>query len=108
MGTNYRANFGVGIEIKSPPIEDSLDEFYEVHEHLEDITENSPYEFKEYGDGGYTGDSNTFIIYIKDPFKDGYDITNKVNEFKQWLLKEEIFENEEDMLIDLVGGLNVC
>lgn len=100
MGVDYDASFGIGIEIE----ESNFNSDYEcMEEWLDTILEDTPYKYEQYGEGDYTGKDNTFIIIMDDPFSDGYDITEKVNQMGGFLRKHSI----DFAKIDIVGGLYV-
>ena len=94
MGIDYSASFGIGVEIgvEIDNIEDNM------YDYLERLLNNTSYVYAQYGNS-FTGE-NTFMILIKDPFENGYDITKKINELKKFLDKNNIKYDK----IDLVGG----
>jgi hypothetical protein len=103
IGIDYDASFGIGVEVEEIKCGKDVN-WFDMYGYLEELLENTDYKYAEYGDGVYTGGYNTFIITIKDPFKDGYDLTEKVKKMEEFLITNNI----EFDRIKVVGGLYVC
>ena len=102
MGVDYDANFGIGYEVgESYAIsEEELEEG--LYEYLgENVGEDFEY-FKTGND--YSGYNITYYLTIKDPFKDGLDLTPKKEELDKEIkrLKLETLSSFRE-----VGGLHV-
>jgi hypothetical protein len=101
MGVDYTGLYGVGIKIQLPTF-DEEHEFYEDEESWLDQILGEEYSYFDVGAGSYTGESNEFYVCLKNPFKDGYNILDKVVKLKKFLSDNEIkFFGE----VDEVGGL---
>ena len=97
MGTYYRAVFGIGVKLNSV---DECDE--DIQEYLENLTKGTDYFYDRSGDE--CSGKGDHYLFINSPFKDGYDITNKVEEFKKWLDDNKITHKNK---INVVGQLNI-
>lgn len=101
MGVDYTSHYGVGIKIQLPTFEEEH-EYYQDEESWLDQTLGEEYDYFDIGEGSYTGEENEFYVCLKNPFKDGYDITERVREMKTFLFDNNIeFFGE----VDEVGGL---
>ncbi len=113
MGVDYSSNWGIGIEIIKSDVINAIDEdvlknkyescWIEVLDEIEyhDDFKNR-YRVIRFGDA-YSGEDR-FAIVLQNPFKDGYDITPKIEEFKRDL-KGLGFDNIGE--IKEVGGLGI-
>lgn len=101
MGVDYTGNYGVGIKIQLP-IFDEEHEYYEDEESWLDQILGEEYSYFDIGAGSYTGEENEFYVCLKNPFKDGYNITEKVERLKTFLSENGIKSFGE---VDEVGGL---
>ncbi len=100
MGVDFEANFGIGAEIDNKCLNEK-NNFDNIEEYLDSILSNTPYVWFSYGEGSYTGESDFYIIALKNPFKNGYDITTEVNKLLCFLVEHKIKHSK----IDVVGGL---
>ena len=102
MSIDYEACFGIGVEIKRKKFDPSS-EYYSMEHYLDTILNGTPYEYDEYGNKHCADIEDIFIIIIKDPFKDGYNIQEKVKDMEIFLKGHNIeFDG-----IDVVGGLSI-
>ena len=99
MGVDYSGNYGVGIKIIIPNQEEIDDITF-----VDDLLEGTDFEYFEVGSSNYTGGVNDFYVCIVDPFKDGYDIRDKVEKLLQFLSFSGV---EAEGKVDQVGGLNI-
>lgn len=98
MGIDYDSNFGIGVYV-DVPYDDVNGEDIDQEEWLDDLLNNTPYEYSTYG----MFDEEYFFIYIKEPFEDGYDIRDKVKALEEFLNENKIDFDK----IDVVGGHRV-
>lgn len=104
MGVDYDAVFGIGVEVDY--INDG-DEETDLREKLENLDYKDLYEYGEAGDSGYSGRNPEYFIFIKDPFKDGYDITEKVWDFYEWLNENKVIHKSNKERVDICGDLRI-
>lgn len=104
MGIDYDANFGIGYEVEEgEEIKDSSD----LEEGLQE------YLYSELGDGfssfevgsAYSGRIDGVFIVIKEPFKDGLDLTNAKARLDKEINRLGLKAKGE---FREVGGLYVC
>jgi len=101
MGVDYTGNYGIGLRIQLPIFEEEH-QYYEDEESWLDQILGEEYYYFDVGEGSYTGEDNDYYVCLKKPFKDGYDILDKVVELKKFLSDNGIeFFGE----VDEVGGL---
>ena len=100
MGVDYGAEFGIGVEIEEIDFDENS-KYDGMYEYLADILKDTEYEYSRYGSGNYTGSPDTWIITMKNPFKDGYDISEKVIQMQKFLKEKNVSFDK----VDLVGGL---
>lgn len=104
MGVDYTGNYGIGIKIFIPELDENHEYYNDEIGYLESLLEDTSYSYFEVGEGSYTGNPNDYYIEIKNPFEDGYDIQNKVNALMTFLDEKQI---ESEGRVDIIGGLNV-
>ena len=113
MGVDYSGNYGVGVQVEFNDLFEVIAEKYEVDvddasdyilEYLDELLEGTDYDYFEVGDRMYSGQPNEIYIAIKDVFKDGYDIREKVTN-----LIKICEDNGLTMVgeVDVVGGLEI-
>lgn len=74
MGVDYNANFGIGYKVVDARTEEQIEEVEFLY-YLEEELEKTDYWCFETGDGWYTGNENEFFVVLKEPFKNGVDLT---------------------------------
>lgn len=104
MGVDYSGNYGVGVKIFTPDLDEDEDYDGDVMSWIDDVLKGTIYSFFEVGNGSYTGEENEICVCIDNPFSDGFDITDKVSALK-FFLAEKGIEYYDD--VDVVGGLNI-
>lgn len=104
MGVDYTGNYGIGIKVLIPELTGEFEDYGDL-EYLEELLEDSEdYYCFEVGSENYTGDYNELYVCIEEPFKDGYDITQKVNSLMNFIKENGLdFEGE----VNEVGGLHI-
>lgn len=103
MGVDYTGNYGIGVKVYIGELQGEYEDYGDL-EYIEEILEDSVYFCFETGSDSYGGNPNEIYICIEEPFKDGFDIEEKVSEFYKFLKLNNIdFEDE----VDVVGGLHV-
>lgn len=102
MGVDYTANYGIGFKINSNH-EDFEEDPYSF---LDDILEDSPYEYFEVGSGSYTGHSNDYYVALSaiDSEIDS-GLTGRVENLKAFLLSNDLISESDKG--SLVGGLRI-
>jgi hypothetical protein len=100
MGVDISALFGIGAKVIGFKKEYN-DEEISFEENLDNLLEESIYAYDKIGDENYSGDPDEYYIDILNPFKDGFNITEKVKKLKLFC-EEKGIEIEE---IGLYGGL---
>lgn len=113
MGVDYSGNFGIGIQVEFNNLFEVIAEECEVDvddaeeytlEYLDDLLQGTDYDYFEVGDRFYSGQPNEVFIVIKDVFKDGYDITEKVTNLIKFCEDNGLTMVGE---VDVVGGLEI-
>ena len=105
MGVDYRSNFGIGFQVKAKEFDEDS-EFCDMNEFLEDFCKGNNLEFFETGEAAYSSQEEaSFFVTLKDPFKDGADLTGKKEVLFSALWQSKIETIGE---FGLVGGLLVC
>lgn len=113
MGVDYSGNYGVGVQVEFDNLFEAIAERYGVDtddaeeytlEYLEELLEETDYNYFEVGDGNYSGQPNEVYIEVNDVFKDGYDITEKVTNLIKFCEDNGLTMVGE---IDVVGGLEI-
>lgn len=105
MGVDYSGNYGIGIKITLPELDENHEWFGDEIGRLDEILDDTDYYYFEVGAGSYTGESNDLYICIDEPFSDGYcGLEEKANKLLKFLQQNKIeFEGK----VDIVGGLNI-
>lgn len=108
MGVDYDAKYGIGYEI-CPNHDNECDyEYFDIESYLDDIVNKYSDILKltyfQTGEGDYTGDTNEYYLCVKNPFKDGYDLTKIKNKLDK-IIRDEGLETVGKF--GLVGGLHV-
>lgn len=102
MGVDYSGNYGIGCEVQLINKDEDFDTS-EILELIDDILEdNENYSYFEVGSEMYGGGNNSVYLIINDPFRDSYDITEKVENLREFCEKNGLLIVSE---IDVVGGL---
>lgn len=113
MGVNYSGNYGVGVPVDFNNLYEVIAEKYEVDvddadayvlNYLEYILQGTDYDYFEVGAMVYSCHSNEIYIEIKDVFRDGYDITEKVINLIEFCEDNGITMVGE---VGVVGGLEI-
>lgn len=106
MGVDYGFTSGIGVKIIAPDVKyDDNDEEIEFDfgEYLEEKLKDC--EDFVYDEGGnYYNDDISYFVYIKNPFGDGYDISNKVEAFERFLNEKKI---DYEGKVDLIGKATI-
>lgn len=100
MGVDYTGHYGVGVQIKRQ--EDTEDK--DFIDFLDEIIEDTGFYYFEVGKGNYTDDGNEIFLSLKEPFKDGYNIQQKVNELLDFITRHKLERVGE---VKEVGGLEI-
>jgi len=105
MGVDHQSNYGIGVLIKRKEFEEGHEYEDDFLTYLDDLLQDSSYEYFEVGEGSYTGEENDIYVVIKNPFENGYSgLNHKIDLLYKFLKEKEIeFDNE----VDLVGGMHV-
>ena len=105
MGVDYSGNYGIGVKVIIPTIEDENDEWFEDElGYLDSLLQETDYYYFQVGESSYTGGEDDTYVCLDKPFEDGYDITNKVNQLIEFLQSTNL---EVVGKVDEVGGLRV-
>ncbi len=107
MGVDYDATFGVGVIVNEPDFEseEMIEKGYEYTcEWLDCILTDTEFNYGESGYGAYTGNDNTFYIFISNPFAEGLDALQVKMDNLYKFLKENKIDYEGE--INLVGGVH--
>jgi hypothetical protein len=101
MGVDYEGVGGIGIEVSYD------EEKYEDHDDYFDSLnmKDSGFSWTSAGDGAYGGEYR-FYITIDNPFKDGYDLTEKVKELQAFLIENNV-DYGEDFEVDTIEDLSI-
>lgn len=110
MGVDYTGNYGIGCEVvlndnyfKNNNIDKDDWDTSNFLEYLDDLLDdNNHYSYFEVGSEMYGGNSNEIFLILRNPFKDSYDITEKVKNLREFCENNLLLINGE---IDVVGGL---
>lgn len=108
MGIDYDAEFGFGIKVGSIKKEqeiEGVDEEIDRYEILDDLLRDSDYVYTQSGAGDYTGEENTWYVFDKAPFKNGFDLTSKAEAIKTFCKEKGI---EIDGEVGIHGGVHMC
>jgi len=100
MGVDTSASFGIGAKVTGFKKEYN-DEKISFEENLDNLLDESIYTYEVVGGCDYSGNPNDLYVNIPNPFKDGFDITEKVKKLKLFC-EEKGIEIEG---VDLYGGL---
>lgn len=109
MGVDYNAVGGVGVMATREQLvamigEQKLeDDFYDDIEDAIDETFGAEGIFlATSGSASYSGGDDTYYLCIRDPFSDGYDLRDKVDQFKDTLRKSGFDDfSDVDVFCDL-------
>lgn len=113
MSVDYRGNYGVGVQVEFNDLFEVIAEKYEVDvddasdyifDYLDELLEGTDYDYFEVGAGNYSGQPNEVYIAIKDVFKDGYNIKEKVTNLVKFCEDNGLTIVGE---VDVVGGLYI-
>jgi hypothetical protein len=99
MSVDYDANFGVCVKVMDDYDEDEYDD---ACEYFEEILDGTDYEYGEVGNS--FGGNMEYYIFIGGLFKDGYDVSEKIKEFEEFLKRKGISYTGK---IDICGGVHV-
>jgi hypothetical protein len=108
MGIDYRASSGIGYAVCES---DELNEDEEMEEDLEDGLEeyidcNCGEDFDCFGTGnGYSGSIDGIYLILKEPFKDGLDLTKAKEKLDEEVKRLRL--DTEDEEFGVVGGLYI-
>ena len=108
MGIDYRASSGIGYAVCES---DELSEDEEMESELEDGLEEyidceCSEEFECFQTGnGYSGKTDGVFLVIKEPFKDGLDLTQAKEKLDKEVKRLRLGAESE---FGVVGGLYVC
>lgn len=110
MGVDYKANYGLGIELRSSEIVKNLrlpedPEDLEVYEIMEGLSLPSNLRLIQSGDGGYTGDVNDYYIILKEPLSNGITGLKEKSDALIDYVRSLGFTTPDE--VQLVGGLYV-
>lgn len=104
MGVDYSGNYGIGVKVLVPELEEEHDYFDDELGYVDNLLKDTEYEYFEVGDGSYSGKKDDLYICFKNPFKDGYNIEDKVIELYLFLSNTDL---EVIGKVNEVGGLRV-
>lgn len=110
MGVDYKASFGLGVEIKNFEFKKALllpedPPDLDICELMESFTVPNDLRLLESGDGGYTGDDNEYYIVLKDPLSNGISGLKEKSDYLISWVRDQGFTTPDE--IELVGGLHV-
>lgn len=103
MGVDYTGNYGIGVEVYIKELTGEYEE-WSYREYVEDILSSDDYFIFETGDGNYTGHQDDLYVCIKNPFIEGFCITEKANKL---IADLEFNSIEYRGKVNVVGGLYV-
>ena len=103
MGIDYSANYGIGYEVSASEDIDETDEMEDgLSEYLYCEREEG-FDSFEIG-SAYTGEIDGVYLIIKEPFKDGLDLTAAKERLDQEVKRLKL---ETDSEFGVVGGLYI-
>jgi hypothetical protein len=102
MGLDYSGNYGIGVQVSVPELDEEHEFYEDDYGYIDSLVEQDE-DYYMLETGNYDSEKD-FYICIKSPFKDGYDITEKVNKFMEFLDSTDLIVHGK---VDEVGGLNV-
>lgn len=97
MGVDYEAVFGIGVEVEAV---DDEDKETDLGEKIERLDYKDLYRYRSAGDNY----DEKYYIFMKNPFDNGYDITEKVWDFCEWLKDNKVIYKGR---VDICGDLCV-
>ena len=105
MGVDYTGNYGIGVKIFTPDLDEDEDYDGDYLSWVDDVLEGTDYYYFEVGSSNYSGGENDIYVIINSPFENGYcGLEEKANTLIQFLQDKNI---EFDGKVDVVGGLNI-
>jgi hypothetical protein len=105
MGVDYTGNYGIGVRILTPDLDEDEQYQGDTISWIDDILASTDYSYFEVGSANYSGEENDIYVTIDNPFENGYcGLEEKANNLIQFLQDKGI---EFEGTVDVVGGLEI-